>query len=330
MDIENNRSSLVGGTEPEKSLPVIAIDTILSFLGPIVLNVAQKIGPECPDSFSIREVHVNSPLITSPTTIFFMSDLHIGAHYTDELALRGLFHKLETEMRQTPQEKILILGGDDVTEAFGPKYPATTEREHTQYCDELASLKAHVPGLTIYAVGGNHDFQHPMRDLFDQDRTNEGVINVRDNILPLQHLGIQIMGLPDYSTEPSYYQQNRHNGLTASLDLNLFTVAIAHDPSVYSNNLNTPLYLPENSVLISGHTHRGQHLDNRLLGQLLNQVAVVTLGIPRNYLKPEQQGPNGERILISSGIGRTNISQWRTLPPEIIKLLLIPSSFVTE
>ncbi len=330
MDIDNKESPIVGGVEYKKSRSGRITDATLLFLGHLVLNVAQRIGPECPDSFSFREVHINSPLIKSPTTIFFMSDLHIGAHYTDGLALGGLFYELESEMRQTPHEKILILGGDDVTEAFGPQHPATTEREHTQYCDEIASLKARIPDLTIYTVGGNHDFQHPLCNLFHEEKSIAGVIDTEGKIKPLPHLGIQIMGLPDYSTNPSYYEQNNHNRLATGLDPNLFTIAIAHDPSVYNNNRNTPLSLNANSVLLSGHTHRGQHPSNILLDQLLNRVAVTTLGIPPNYLQPEQPGPNGERILISSGIGRTKLSQWRTLPPEIIKLLLIPSSFVTE
>lgn len=318
------------GEKHIKSLPVKAIDAMLSLLGPLVLNVAQRIGPECPDNFSVREVLTNSPLIKEPTTIFFMSDLHIGPHYTDVLALEEMFHRLEIEMQQTPGKNILILGGDDVSETFGPRYPATTREEHTQYCKKLVSLKANIPNLDIYAVGGNHDYQHPLRDRFYQERTDAGVINIEDHILPLQQLGIQIMGLPDCSAQPPYYQQNRHNLLATILDPNLFIIAVAHDPSVYSNNRNTPLSLPEESVLLSGHTHRGQHPDNPFLGRLLNRLAVVALGIPQDYLKPEQIGPNGELVIISSGAGRTNISQWRTLPPEIIKLSLTPSSSVTN
>lgn len=318
--------------EPKKSLQVRAklINTLLPFLGHLVLRTAQRIGPECPDNFSIREVCINSPQVKEPVAIFFMSDLHIGAHYTDPLALKGLFYKLEVEMQQTPGKKMLILGGDDVSEAFGFQYPATTEREHTQYCKELASLKAFVPDLKIYAVHGNHDYQHPAYYQFKQKITDAGVVGIEGEILPFPSLGIQIMGLPDYSTQRSHYKQNKHNELATGLDQNLFTIAVAHDPSVYNNKHNLPISLPESSILISGHTHRGQHPNNRFLGQLLNHVAVTTLGIPPNYLEPEQTGPSGELVLISSGIGRTNISQWRTLPPEIIKLLLTPSSSVTE
>ena len=228
----------------------------------------------------IHETIVSNKL-SSPMTILYVSDLHLGRLLGKEYC-EDLVERINKE-----HPDVVIIGGDIIDDQWD--YVAATGSYKP-----LGNLHSK---YGTYAVLGNHDYFTPNTKL---EITALEALNV--NILRNQavHIGkIKLAGLDDYS----------HNKSDSSLKLlskgnaNEFAIVVDHQPRRMEKAaaLGYDLYL-------SGHTHEGQVFPNNLIvkymyalsygrGQFGNMVAYVTSGYGL-WGVPMRLGSNPELVVL--------------------------------
>jgi uncharacterized protein len=223
----------------------------------------------------------------------FISDLHIGPS-TPQLLLENAIDAL---VREKPDA--VILGGDYVFLDSGPAHMRILE-----------SLLLQIEAKTKVAVLGNHD-------LWTDDKTIEKTlvatgfrIITNDAIyLPSPHNHVAILGLDEPRTGVSDVAKALSGTKSAA-----FRIAVCHSPNGASGLLGRV------DVFLAGHTHGGQ------------------IALPGGYpvILPKGEGcrkwPQGRftcgntEIIVSRGLGGTELPIRLFSPPEVIIIDLLPDS----
>lgn len=162
----------------------------------------------------------------------------------------------------------------------------------------LAHLRA---PLGVFHVPGNHDEPYWTRRLMRRFGMTL-LAGARADAGP-----VQIIGIDDYILGRNQWRDLER--AVASSDPARPLVALAHEPDYFRR------LPPRVGLLLAGHTHGGQI---RVLGlpRLLPQYERWRHGVYRNA--------SGQRLLISAGIGTTNVPLRIGVPPEIVVIDLQP------
>jgi predicted MPP superfamily phosphohydrolase len=152
------------------------------------------------------------------------------------------------------------------------------------------------PGCpTIYAPG-NHDMDDRMISLVMKQCQDAG-LHVLSNSRDAWN-GITFIGVPSAL---------RRQQQLSLLDAPGLKIVIGHEPDMWDN------YRQPDLVHLAGHTHGGQV---RILG---SPLYLPTLG--RKYSRGEFRAEGNRSLIVSTGIGCTDVPVRINCPPEIIEIV---------
>jgi uncharacterized protein len=158
--------------------------------------------------------------------------------------------------------------------------------------------------LGVFAVLGNHD---------DRDKTEAGFAGGPVRLLVGERVDagpVQIVGVDDIARgSPAVEDMRRAIRLAPP---GKPVLVVVHRPTFVE-------WLPARPVLmIAGHTHGGQF-----------KLPILGAWAIDDFYAAHQRGVFGEgphRLLVSSGLGTTNLPMRIGVPPEIVELTLVPAN----
>jgi uncharacterized protein len=214
-----------------------------------------------------------------PLRIAFASDLHAGPT-THPSILDEAFAHLEKS-----RADVILLGGDYVF-------------LHAHYIDQIAErvAKLHAP-LGIYAVMGNHD-------LWADDVAIAGALTgAGARVLVNEHVelasGVTLIGVDDPWT-------GSRPALPLFRDSDRVRLVLVHAPEAMLFLENEPF-----DLAICGHTHGG-HV------ALPGEVPILVPGpLSRRYAHGEYDVGNGRTLIVSRGVGSTEVALRTFADPDI-------------
>lgn len=169
----------------------------------------------------------------------------------------------------------------------------------------LAPFKALQAPLGVYAVNGNHDNPGP---------TIKALLNGPVRLLvgePVDVGPLVIVGVDSIQRGTMAVEAMRHAIRKAPKHKPV--LVIVHEPVFF-----TWLTPARPVLMIAGHTHGGQ-VDLPLFGPIM---------LPTEFYRSHRRGVFREGVhtlLVSSGLGTTNLPIRIGVPPEIVELTLVPA-----
>lgn len=232
------------------------------------------------------------PGLSAPVRIVQLSDSHVGS--IDMPASR--LARVVAQMNALKPDLVLLTG--DYVSGNPDKWSLVQTRA------ALEPFKALQAPLGVFAVLGNHD---------DPAKTTTALagspvrllVGARADAGPLQ-----IVGVDDITRGSPAVERMRSVVRAAPLDKPMLVVV--HRPSWIQ-------WLPERPsvLMIGGHTHGGQ----------LKLPIIGAWAINEFYATHQRgifiEGPH--RLMVSSGLGTTNLPMRIGVPPEIVELTLVPA-----
>ena len=206
----------------------------------------------------------------APLRIALISDSHVGACFDGE----GFAERIKKIEEQHPD--VLLISGDFVDEK-------TKKEDMVVCCEALGEIKT---TYGVYYVMGNHD----VGDKGDRDFTFDDLIseleknNVHVLLDEVAEIGedYYIVGRKDKSVVRKPIGE-----LTAPLDKSKYIITLDHQPNDYTAEKEA-----ECDLVLSGHTHGGQMIPIRPLGELF--------GVNDSTYGKKTKG--GTTFIVSSGI----------------------------
>lgn len=316
--VENNTTSLF------RRLTLVdffayALAPAIRELGHLAGNERTQYGPDY-----LRLV-IDSPHIFGPADVFFLSDFHLGPHFANQKFIHQTFCQLSERIARAALPMV-ILGGDFVDERL-LRFPETPSQDFQNLLAQIATLKATFPDLLVGHVTGNHDPLHTRWETFNNMLTCSGVVSLENGVVNFPDVGLEIIGLPDFKTSRSENAAQPDWDLIQTPPSGL-RIIVAHDPASNKQIARISSSHPDRTIVINGHTHRGQHTRQNLAGKFLRTLGMIGVGFAPQYLNSITYEENAIPAIVSSGIGRSPNSASRTLSPEIVHLLLRPSSIL--
>ncbi len=244
--------------------------------------------------------------------IAVLADLHCNRPFAGSGHLRRLVRQTKTLGAD-----IILLLGDYAGHVLGAR--SLSPKDVT---DALAGLDA---PLGVFAVFGNHDWRDDpepapgtaLPTIWHRGFAEAGIPFLSNEMVRLDAAGIpfQLAGLESQRAfklrRPRRIEgQDDLPKLMASLDPDLFTLLMAHEPDVF------PDLDPCMDLTISGHTHGGQ---------------IVPFGRP--LIVPSRYGARfaygafnegSKQLVVSGGLGNTTLPFRYGRPPEIVVIDLTP------
>jgi predicted MPP superfamily phosphohydrolase len=233
------------------------------------------------------------PGLTTPLRIVQLSDSHVGS--IDMPASR--LDRVVAQMNALKPDLVLLTG--DYVSGDPDKWSMAQTRA------ALEPFKALQAPLGVFAVLGNHDDPaktamalagSPVR-LLVGDRTDVG---------PLQIVGVDDIARGSPALE-------RMRAVIRSAPPEKPMLVVVHRPTWIQSLPPRPAVL-----MIGGHTHGGQ----------LKLPIIGAWAIDEFYATHQRgifnEGPH--RMMVSSGLGTTNLPMRIGVPPEIVELMLVPAA----
>jgi predicted MPP superfamily phosphohydrolase len=237
------------------------------------------------------ELPLNAPL-TKPLTVAFASDFHAGP-----TTHPAIFGRLVDELiRHAPDA--LLLGGDYVS----------CRPEHLSVL--LTVLARYQPPLGTYAILGNHDVWADATAIVRQLRAAGILVLVNGHqTLPSPFNEVSICGIDD----PWVGKPDLARAFEGSAPIRIF---LTHSPDAL-------LLLKDErfNLALAGHTHGGQIA-------LPNGTPIVSAGGPlaRTYSRGRFELPDNGPLIVSRGVGCSNIPLRLNANPELTLCTLMPST----
>jgi predicted MPP superfamily phosphohydrolase len=227
--------------------------------------------------------------LTKPLRIAFASDFHAGPT-THPL----IFDRLLEEVIRCEAD-VLLLGGDYVSSSA------------EQLSILLTVLARYRPPLGVFAVLGNHDVWAGATAIRRQLEAVGIVVLVNDHEdLPPPFGDVSICGIDD----PWVGRPNIAEAFEDAAPVRIF---LTHSPDAL-------LLLGDErfQLALAGHTHGGQVA-------LPNGTAIVSAGGPlaRTYARGRFELPNNGPLIVSRGVGCTNLPLRLNADPELILCTLM-------
>ncbi|MCA9380442.1 metallophosphoesterase [Candidatus Dojkabacteria bacterium] len=313
------------------TVPMISPPDILkAFLKPGIEFLARFSGPEYTNVNIQVEQLVLETDMTTPHQVIFLSDLHSGTEkHSDEGALVNIFSLVKdcAENSLTPDNKIVLLGGDLVNKPFAPYDYGSSLSTFSTLLNSLSDCVSR--GLEVVAVEGNHDIENPDWFRFYRPRILETGIKI---LSPFEtyHFGeTAVIGLPDIS-QPDY--QVWHRNYLPFMRTLVPTEAkqliyLFHNPDSIPYILKY-FSLGIRSLLLSGHSHlTGFDREKGRIARGLGNLALK--GVPihhQEYVNPKLSLNEGEFFSInSSGVAIHPFHLIRRNVPKIHNIQLTPT-----
>lgn len=245
--------------------------------------------------FSFQEVQTPHPF-----HLVFLSDVHLSATNEAHLDIDGLSRVVQTInalMRNLDsQDWIFVLGGDLVNHSSSrfskkdyPQTPRSIWEKGIEMLSEIDSTKK-------FAVLGNHERDHTDVDLIAGKLSSCGLARLDDQSEPYQHNGVEIFGLPDFTTVR--YSQGALSALKLATSTTKPKLVISHNPELFEH------LVPENALSLAGHLHGGHLAQVGLSQRYASRLALeVGLGYHGKFVEGLYRLPNQSSLLINNGIG---------------------------
>jgi uncharacterized protein len=237
------------------------------------------------------DVHSNPPL-PEPVTIAFASDFHAGP-----TTHPALFERLVEELIHRAPD-VLLLGGD---------YVSSRPEQVSVLLQVLTRCR---PPLGAYAVLGNHDVLADGASIRRRlSATGIQVLVNENRRLPGPFDGVSICGIDDpWTGEPDLAK-----AFEGAAPIRIF---LTHSPDAL-----LLLKGERFNLALAGHTHGGQIA-------LPDGTAIVNAGGPlaRVYSRGRFELPDNGPLIVSRGIGCSNVPLRLNADPELFICTLKPSS----
>ena len=217
------------------------------------------------------EYRVETKKDVEPLRIALISDSHVGACFDGE----GFDERIEEIDGQHPD--VLVISGDFVDDD-------TKKKDMVICCEALGNMHTK---YGVYYVMGNHDIGYSeYRDFtFDDLIAELEKNNVHVLLDEVAEIGddYYIVGRKDKSVDRKPISE-----LTADLDKSRYIIALDHQPNDYTAEKEAGC-----DLVLSGHTHGGQMIPIRPLGELF--------GVNDSTYGKKTRGET--TFIVSSGIG---------------------------
>lgn len=246
-----------------------------------------------PNLLTVTEYEARAENGAQLCNIVFFSDTHFGELYD--------LRKLEKIVRKINEQDadIVIFGGD-----FFDNYARDRSLLDLEYAGEqLAKIEAK---QGKFAVFGNHDYGGGAVRIYEDVMTSGGFTVLNDESRFVEGCNLRVVGFDDLlmgHTEKELYRLKSEG----------FNLVISHEPDVADS-----VTLPENGVMLSGHSHGGQvtlpYITERL----------VPIG-SKKYIRGEYESLGQSEnitLFVSVGIGTTQLPYRFLTVPEIVTLRL--------
>jgi uncharacterized protein len=275
---------------PLRKLALRALDGAL--LGGAIAYVSYRWGAHGVLQVTPHEIELpaNAPL-TEPLTMAFASDFHAGPTTHPEI-----FTRLVNELIHHAPD-VLLLGGDYVS-------------CRAEYLSALLPvLTRYQPPLGAYAILGNHDVWADAASIRRQlDAAGIRVLVNGHQTLPSPFNQVSICGVDD----PWVGKPDLARAFQGAAPIRIF---LTHSPDA--------LLLLDGErfdLALAGHTHGGQIA-------LPNGTPVVSVGGPlaRTYVRGRFELPDNGPLIVSRGVGCSNIPLRLNADPELTLCTLVPS-----
>ena len=307
----------------------ISLPDLLKFFGSPLMNILGRLISEYrePNRIVVGK-HTYLADVSTPHHIVFISDLHIGTPGDMEKSkIESTFQLITETLKGQDFPKILLIGGDFINLPIYPVDNHSSFREFRTLLTELDKISA--LGIPILAVEGNHDTGHPdWRKYFRPLLQNVGV-TILDPCENQQFEELNIIGLPDYSTNVN---QNWYNNYLPYLRPTLNssgcpTIYLTHHPSAinYIRYLNSDVF----KLVLTGHSHHsGFNLNGRRLSKFLGRMALRAAGVGDEHLVRCDYVDEAHHLygLNSPGIARHPLHLKRFIDPMIHAIEIQPYS----
>jgi len=274
-----------------RKLGLRALDAAL--LRGAVASLSYRLGAHGALQIGVHEIELapNAPL-RRPLRLAFASDFHAGP-----TTHPGMFARLAEELlRRAPD--VLLLGGDYVS----------SRAEHLAVL--LPVLARYQPPLGVYAVLGNHDLWADAASIRRQLSAAGIVVLVNSHqALPAPFSEVSICGIDD----PWVGEPDLAGAFQGSGPIRIF---LTHSPDAL-------LLLGDErfDLALAGHTHGGQIA-------LADGTPIVSAGGPlaRIYGRGRFELPDNGPLIVSRGVGCSNIPVRLNADPELTLCTLMPST----
>ena len=274
-----------------RKLGLRALDAAL--LRGAVASLSYRLGAHGALQIGVHEIELapNAPL-RKPLRLAFASDFHAGP-----TTHPGMFARLAEELlRRAPD--VLLLGGDYVS----------SRAEHLAVL--LPVLARYQPPLGVYAVLGNHDLWADAASIRRQLSAAGILVLVNSHqSLPAPFSEVSICGIDD----PWVGEPDLAGAFQGSGPIRIF---LTHSPDAL-------LLLGDErfDLALAGHTHGGQIA-------LADGTPIVSAGGPlaRIYGRGRFELPDNGPLIVSRGVGCSNIPVRLNADPELTLCTLMPST----
>lgn len=222
--------------------------------------------------------------------VAFFSDLHLG-----RLLPKGKLEQVVEAVNRSQCD--LVLFGGDLLDSY-------RRDAHRLDLEEIGAQLARIQApLGKYAVWGNHDYGGGGAWVYRRVMERGGFTLLKNSAVQLGSM--ELYGADDLLLgRPQLPQQQPEQG---------WRLVLTHEPDLAAGR-----QLPGTRLLLCGHSHGGQ----------INLPVLTRLVLPRGartYVKGWYPAGEEARLLVSSGVGMTQLPLRFGNPPEIILLELVPA-----
>lgn len=242
-----------------------------------------------PNLLVVRRLSFPAKRLQDDCRVVFFTDTHFGKNKPVDSA------KQLVERINRLEPDLVIFGGDLLD-----NYARDQEQMDLELLrEQLSSIEA--PGGK-YAVWGNHDWGGGAARIYQRFMESCGFQVLKNESLLLEEYQLQLLGYDDYLTGELEGQPDFIEGV--------FPLLVAHEP--YTAQLLSDI--PEQALILSGHTHGGQVG----LSWIARQILPPGSGGLVRGLYAQDDAEHSAQIYVSSGIGTTRLPLRLLSPPEIV------------
>lgn len=242
----------------------------------------------------VARYRIAMPGLSAPLRIVQLSDSHARAIEMPTVRLERVVAQINAL-----QPDLVVLTGDYVSGDPDNWGVAGT-------AEALAPFKALRAPLGVYAVNGNHDNPGPTSTALRSSSVRL-LVGESVDIGPMTIVGADSIQRGTVAVEAM--RRAIHKAPKQKP-----VIVIVHEPVFF-----TWLYPSRPVLMIAGHTHGGQ----------VNLPIFGPIMLPTEFYRSHRRGVFREGIhtlLVSSGLGTTNLPVRIGVPPEIVELTLVPAA----
>ncbi len=237
------------------------------------------------------------PAGAPPLRIGVITDIHAVRPWMTPHRISGIVER----MNELKPEIIVLLG--DYVNALRRSYYTET----VPVAEWVAALKRLEAPLGVYAILGNHDWWAGEVPLIRKAFYKSGIHLLENNALKLTR-GNEEFWLAGLGDQLAYHSRGADDleGTLSQITGNAPTILLAHEPDIFDR-------VPQSvSLTLAGHTHGGQ-----VYIPFIGRPAYNVYGFRNSRLAYGHIQEHGRQMVVSSGLGLSNLPVRFLVPPEI-------------